>query len=97
MDPQAHFFGQDIEAPIPILFWEPLEFIAAICFLGFGMLADIWLFGALGAFIVLIGSKYLKRGAKRGAVQHWLWFIGLQLDTTLKKRFPAAWENEFIN
>ncbi|WP_018234311.1 type IV conjugative transfer system protein TraL [Thioalkalivibrio thiocyanodenitrificans] len=95
-DPQAHLIGKGIDRPTPILFWEPVEFVISICMLGFGIVMGILLFGAVGAVAVLVGAQKLKRGAKPGTVQHFLWRLGLQLDSCLKKKFPAPWKNEFI-
>lgn len=86
----------DLEAPIPIMFWEPLEFILAICLMGFGIIAHLWVFGLVAGAGVLIGSRYLKRGSKRGAMQHFLWAHGLQADAALVKKFKPAWLNDYI-
>lgn len=93
---EKHVMPYDLEAPIPIMFWEPLEFILAICLMGFGIVAHVWVIGLLGGAGVLIGSRYLKRGAKRGAMQHFLWGHGLQLDNPLNKKFKPAWLNDYI-
>ena len=94
-DSEAHMVPFDIEAPTPIMFWEPLEFIMAITFMGLGVVMNAFVFGMLTGLGVLWGAKYLKRGAKRGAMQHFLWARGLELDTALKK-FKAPWLNDFI-
>ena len=96
MDQQSHSIPFDLEAPVPIMFWDPLEFVVGICLVGFGVITDLFFFGVLGAVIVMVASKYLKRGAKRGAMQHYLWSLGLQLDVALKKHTPPAWHNDFI-
>jgi hypothetical protein len=96
MDQQSHVIPFDLEAPTPIMFWDPLEFCMAVIFMGFGIIAHLWIFGMCGGAAVLMGSRYLKRGAKRGAMQHMLWALGLQLDQPLKKRFPPAWDNDFV-
>lgn len=96
MDEQAHFVVFDIEAPTPIMFWEPLEFVMALTFMGFGIISNLWMLGMLAGTAILIGSRYLKRGAKRGAMQHYMWSLGLQLDPSLAKLFKPSWINEFI-
>ena len=97
MDQEAHLIPPaDIEAPTPIMFWEPLEFTMAICFIGFGMIAHLMLLGVLAAVLVLYGARYLKRGAKRGAMQHFLWSMGLQLDASFNKCFVPSWKNDFV-
>lgn len=90
-----HKTVKDIDKPIPILFWEPLDFTIAISMIGFGLLFNMWVIGMLAGAAVLVGAQKLRRGAKPGAVQHWLWSMGLQLDGILKAYFPPAWSNDF--
>lgn len=97
MDRDAHVMHYDLEAPVPIMFWDPLEFILALTLMGFGVITGIWVVGLVGGAGVLIGAKYLKRGAKRGAMQHFLWAHGLQMDPVLVKKFKPAWENDFFD
>lgn len=87
----------DIELPTPILLWTPLEFILAISLMGFGLIANVWVLGLLAGAFVLIGARYLKRGSKAGAMQHFLWALGLQMDVPLSTKFPPAWRNDFYN
>lgn len=96
MDRDAHQMHYDLEAPVPIMFWEPLEFILAVTLMGFGIISGLWVMGLVGGTGVLIGAKYLKRGAKRGAMQHFLWAHGLQMDPVLIKWFKPAWANDFF-
>ncbi len=84
----------DIEEPTPILFWSPLEFVIAVSLAGFGIIAGASTLGMLVAIGVLTGARKLKHGARRGAAQHFLWAIGLQVDPAMR-RFPPAWENDF--
>lgn len=95
MSDASHNIPYDIEAPVPILFFDPLEFTLAIVSLGFGVIFHVFPLGILAAVGVLMGSRYLKRGAKRGATQHFLWSRGLQLDAALTSRFKPAWVNDF--
>ena len=96
MDQQSHVIPFDLESPVPIMFWEPLEFVLAISLMGFGSVANVWLIGVTGGVAVLMGARYLKRGAKRGAMQHLMWAYGLQLDSALTKKFKPSWLNDFI-
>jgi hypothetical protein len=96
MDEESHKMPFDIESPIPIMFWEPLEFCMAITFLGFGVVTSSMVLGMIGCGCVLVGARYLKRGAKRGAMQHFIWSLGLQADSALSKKFKPAWLNDFI-
>lgn len=95
-DAQSHMVPHKLEDPIPIMFWSPMEFTLAISFMGFGLVMNMWPVGmGLGAG-VLLGSRYLARGAKRGAVQHLLYSLGLRIDNSLTQQFPAPWTNDFI-
>ena len=91
-----HAVAQDVDAVTPILFWEPSEFIASIMILGLFMNLDMIEFGIIGCIGVLVVSRRMKRGAKKGMVQHWLWRMGLKLDPTFSKRFPPVWVSEFM-
>jgi hypothetical protein len=96
MDHESHIIPFDLEAPVPIMFWEPLEFILAVSLMGFGVVSNLWMFGVSAGIAVLVGARYLKRGAKRGAMQHLMWAHGLQLDSALTKKFKPSWLNDFI-
>ena len=85
-----------LEAPIPIMFWDPLEFVFAITLMGFGVVTKLWLFGMIAGAGVLWGAKYLKRGSKRGSVQHLFWAYGVQMDNSLRTKFQPSWLNDFI-
>ena len=96
MDHESHVVPEGLEAPIPIMFWDPLEFVLALTLMGFGIIMHLWVFGMVASAGVLMGSRYLKRGAKRGTMQHFLWALGLQMDSPLAKKFKPAWLNDFI-
>jgi len=96
MSDAAHVIPVDVEAPVPIMFWDPMEFIMAVSMMGFGMVMNLWILGMIGGVGILIGSRYLKRGSKRGAMQHLLWSMGLTLDRPLANKFPPAWDKDFI-
>lgn len=82
--------------PVPILFWEPVDFIAGMSIFGMGVALHMFLFGALGgAFTLMIASK-LRQGAKRGAAQHWLWYMGMTIDRALSRMKLRSWDNDFI-
>lgn len=81
--------------PIPILFWEPLEFILAVAILGIAIAMNLWVAGGVMAYALLWIMKRLKRGAKRGAAQHALWTTGAIIDRHMTL-FPPAYINELI-
>jgi hypothetical protein len=78
------------------MFWDPLEFVLAITLIGFGIISRLWVLGLVAGIGVLYGARYLKRGSKRGAMQHFLWSHGLQMDAPLAKMFKPAWLNDFV-
>lgn len=96
LDRTNHTVPQNLDAPVKILFWEPMEFVLAITAVGFGVMLKQLLFGIFLAGLVLWGSKKLKRGSKRGAMPHHIWFGGLELDPAMKAWFPASWRNDFL-
>lgn len=96
MNQQDFTIFYDLEKPIPIMFWDPMEFTIGFTMLGFGIVTDLPVIGGGLCVLVLWGGKYLKKGQKNGGVQHFLWRMGLQIDGVLKKYFPAPWVLEFI-
>lgn len=95
VDHSSHIVPYGLEDPVPIMFWDPLEFVLAISFIGFGIIANVWIFGVGVGIGILFGARYLKRGAKRGAMQHFMWAYGLQLDAQLGKCFKPSWINDY--
>lgn len=83
--------------PVPILFWEPGDFIAALSIFGMGVTLKLFMFGLVGGALTLMIASRLRQGAKRGAAQHWLWFMGLNVDRALKRMKMRAWDSDFIN
>lgn len=96
IDYESHKIYKKLEDPIPILFWEPLEFIFALGFFGIGIVFDSVVFGGSGGVLVLWGAKYMRRGAKKGATQHALWGAGIKIDPALTTKFPAPWQKDFM-
>ncbi len=82
--------------PVPILFWEPVDFIAGLAMFGMGVALHMFLFGLIGGIATLMIASKLRQGAKRGAAQHWLWFMGMNLDRALSRMKLRAWDNDFI-
>lgn len=83
--------------PVPIMFWEPVDFIAALAIFGMGVAMKMFLFGAVASVATLIVASNLRKGAKRGAAQHWLWAMGLNIDKSLARLKVKAWNNDFIS
>lgn len=82
--------------PVPIMFWEPVDFIAGLSIFGMGVALNMFLFGAVGGAATLMIASKLRQGAKRGAAQHWLWYMGLNIDRALQRMKLRAWDNDFI-
>lgn len=82
--------------PVPILFWEPVDFIAGMSIFGMGVALHMFLFGAVGGALTLMVASKLRQGAKRGAAQHWLWFMGMNIDRALGRMKLRAWDSDFI-
>lgn len=96
-DQQAHLVAFDVEERTPIMFLDAQELSLVTISLGLGIVTDLFMAGiAVGAMLV-VASKKLKRGAKRGATQHFLWSLGLQADPTLARLAKPAWINDFTN
>ncbi len=83
--------------PVPILFWEPVDFIAGMSIFGMGVALHMFLFGAVGGALTLMVASKLRQGAKRGAAQHWLWFMGVNIDRALTRMKLRAWDSDFIS
>lgn len=82
--------------PVPILFWEPVDFIAGMSIFGMGVALKMFLFGVVGGAAVLMVATKLRQGAKRGAAQHGLWDMGMNIDRALLRLKLRSWDNEFI-
>lgn len=85
-----------IDNPVPIMFWEPVDFIAGMSVFGMGVALNLFAFGAIGGAITLMIATKLRQGAKRGAAQHWLWFMGLNIDRGLHRMKLKASHNDFM-
>lgn len=85
-----------VDNAVPILFWEPVDFIAGISIFGMGVALKLFLFGAVGCALTLMIASRLRQGAKRGAAQHWLWAMGLNIDSALKRMKLKSWDNDFL-
>ncbi len=82
--------------PVPILFWEPVDFVAGMAIFGMGVALKLFLFGVIGGVATLMIASKLRNGAKRGAAQHWLWYMGLNIDRALARLKLRSWDSDFI-
>lgn len=85
---ELYYIAKRIDDPIPIFFFDPVDFVLLVTFFGLGIVTKQFLIGAFLAWAVLKLSKMMKRGAKRGAVMHSLWRVGLLQDKSFKKFNP---------
>lgn len=81
-----HTIPRGLDRPVPILFWDPVEFIMAVILLGVGVILKMLLVGFGGAAVVMIYSSKVKRRGKRGTGIHALWRLGFPMDSALKKK-----------
>lgn len=94
-DKAKRYIPTRVDDPVPILFFEPIEFVLIVSIFGIGVAMGALVSGAALAIGVMWAIRKLKRGAKRGATQHALWSSGLKIDRGMS-RFPPAWENDLI-
>ncbi|MEX3984233.1 type IV conjugative transfer system protein TraL [Paraburkholderia sp. EG287A] len=81
---------------VPILFWEPIDFLAGMTVFGMGVALHLFIFGLVGGWVTLMIASRLRRGAKRGAAQHWLWFMGLNIDRAFVRLGLKSTQNDFF-
>ena len=86
-----------VDNVVPIMFWDPVDFIAAMAIFGMGVAMKLFILGVVGAAVTLMVASKLRQGAKRGAAQHWMWHMGLTIDRSLSRLGLKSWNNDFIN
>jgi hypothetical protein len=86
-----------IDNSVPIIFWEATDLVAGLSVLGMGMILKLFFLGVVGCVVTLIVATKLRQGAKRGAAQHWLWFMGAHIDRSLDRFGLRAEQNDFIH
>lgn len=97
-DHEKHLVPRDLDAPVPIMFWEPVEVIGALSIVGFMIMFHQLLLGfALAAVFLWITKKLKKRSAKAGLAMHMLHAQGVPIDGSLHKHMPPARLPEFID
>jgi hypothetical protein len=81
---------------VPILFWEPLDALVGMTVFGMFVALHMFILGLVGGWITLMIATRLRRGAKRGAAQHWLWFMGLNIDRAFSRVGMKSTQNDFF-
>ena len=92
---QNYYIAKDIDKPIPIFFFDPVDFVLIIMAIGIGIIFKIPLIGFILAYFVFKLSKFMKKGAKRGAMAHAMWRFGIIGDKNFKNY--NCHHNDFIN
>lgn len=86
----------EIDNPIPIFFWDAYEISIFFSIMTMFMVMDLMVFGLIFGVAALKVSAKLKKGAKRGQVQHSLYATGLDLDPVLMS-YPSSTRRDFYN
>ena len=87
--------ARGVDDPIPIFFFDPVDFILIITFFGLGIVMKQLIVGIVLAYSVFKLSKIMRKGAKRGVMPHTLWKLGLMQDKGMK-RFNSL-KTDFTN
>lgn len=91
-----HHIPRGLDRPVPILLWEPVEFVVAIMLLGVGVILKMIIIGFGGAIAVMYYSTKVKRRGKRGMGIHLMWRLGIFSDKSLKKYAPHPSNVDFV-
>ncbi len=83
MSQDDFYISKGIDDPVPIFFFEPIDFILMVTFFGLGIVMKQPLVGIFLSWAVLRVSKAMRKGAKRGMMNHSLWKLGLFQDRKL--------------
>ncbi|AOV18784.1 hypothetical protein BJI67_16220 (plasmid) [Acidihalobacter aeolianus] len=87
-----------LDAPVPILFWEPPEFIGAVSIAEFSMFFHATLIGiAASAFVLVMAGRMNKDGVKKGRSSHVLHAMGIPIDPALNKQMPPVRMPEYVD
>lgn len=88
---------KDLDAPVPILFLDPMAFVMGVFGVGVGIVSKNMLLGlALGAGVIYL-SKVMSRGAKRGQARHALWRMGVSsAESAFEKAGIHPLMNDFV-
>lgn len=84
-DGNQYYIARGIDDPIPIFFFDPVDFVMIVTFFGLGIIMKQLLVGIVLSYSVYKLSKVMRKGAKRGVMPHSLWKLGLMQDKGMKK------------
>lgn len=88
---------KDLDAPVPILFVDPMIFMMLILSVGIGIVAKQLLLGLVLATFVMWLGKIMSRGTKRGQAKHTAWRMGADfVDDTLTKHGFKPMQDDFV-
>jgi hypothetical protein len=82
----AHRFVEDLDSPVPLLFWDPSEVMLSSLPLGLGIILTMLPLGLLGMVLTLLLVRRLRGGNKRGMVFHRIWRSGFWGDALVDKQ-----------
>lgn len=89
---------KDIEQSVPILGIHPVDLSFSVGMFAFGIVMKSMMVSIIAMVVTLYVLGKLRKGAKRGYSQHYLWRIGVtSIDSTLTAGFPHPSKNDFIN
>tara|TARA_B100002049_G_scaffold229110_1_gene204339 strand:- start:85398 stop:85688 length:291 start_codon:yes stop_codon:yes gene_type:complete len=94
-DGNQYYIARGIDDPIPIFFFDPVDFVMIVTFFGLGIIMKQLLVGIVLSYSVFKLSKIMRKGAKRGVMPHSLWKLGLLQDKGMK-RFNSL-KTDYIN
>lgn len=82
---QQYYIAKGVDDPVPIFFFDPVDFVLMVTFFGLGIITKQLMVGIILSWGVLKLSKIMRKGAKRGSMMHSLWKFGIAQDKRLKK------------
>jgi len=92
---EEFYIAKGMDLPVPIFFFDPVDFVLMITFFGLGIVMQQLLVGFVLSWGVVKISKLMRKGAKRGVMAHTLWKLGLMQDKGMKRFNPL--KSDFIN
>ena len=91
----SNYIAKGLDDPVPIFFFDPVDFILILIAFGLGIVIQRLEIGIVLAWGVMKLAKVMRKGAKRGVMNHSLWRIGIISDKNLSRYDPL--KTDFIN
>lgn len=97
MSDSKYAIPKDIEQAVPIFGAHPVDLSFSVMMFSFGLIAKSMIISITLMIVVLIILGKLRKGAKRGYSQQYLWRIGVvNFDKSLGENYPHPSKNDFI-